>query len=220
LGGVLSTNRSAVRLTATATRDLIKVFSERDGTDILNGPRVTTQVNFQAAISVSQDRTVIDGKAPLSLASPSTAPDPSTVRKVSVGPTLRVMANMSPASSNLIELVADASIVQMLGYEPASNGASEPLIRTNLASGRERIWDGQSVLMDAGALTNRVHFVDKVPYLGDLPLIGRFFRKEGTQDQVSRLLVLVTPTLIDATGRPIHDPAHPPFDPATFPPNP
>jgi hypothetical protein len=228
LVGVLSTNRSAVRLTAARTRDLTKVLEGLDGTDILTAPRVTTHVNFQAQISVLDQaqisvleaRAVIDGKVLQSLVSPSTDPDPSTVRKVSVGPTLRVMANMSPASSNLIELVADASIVQMLGYEPASNGASEPLIRTNLASGRERIWDGQSVLMDAGALTNRVHFVDKVPYLGDLPLIGRFFRKEGTQDQVSRLFVLVTPTLIDAVGRPIHDPAHSPFDPATFPPNP
>jgi Flp pilus assembly secretin CpaC len=130
------------------------------------------------------------------------------------------MANMSPASSNLIELVADASIVQMLGYELDSKGISQPLILTNRASGRERIWDGQSVLIDVGALTHRVRFVDKTVYLGDLPLIGRFFRKEGVQDQVSRLFVLVTPTLIDATGRPVHDPAHPPFDPATFPPNP
>ena len=220
LVGVLSSNRSSVRLTATAARVLMKVFEEHLGTDILAGPRVITQVNFQAAISVSQDRTVIDGKIPQSRLSPSADPDPFTVRKVSVGPTLRVMANMSPASSNLVELVADASIVQMLGYELASNGTSEPLILTNRASGRERIWDGQSVLMDAGAVTNRVHFVDKVVHLGDLPLVGRFFRKEGTQDQVSRLFVLVTPTLIDAAGRPIHDPAHPPFDPATFPPKP
>ena len=217
---MLALNRSSVRLTATATRGLIKVFEERLGIDILTGPRLITQVNFQAAISVSQDRTVIDGKVPQSRVSPLTAPDPFTVRKVSVGPTLRVMANMSPASSNLIELVADASIVQMLGYELASNGASEPLIRTNLASGREWIWDGQSVLMDAGVLTNRVRFVDKVVHLGDLPLVGRLFRKEGTQDQVSRLFVLVTPTLVDAAGRPVHDPAHPPFDPATFPPEP
>jgi beta-lactamase regulating signal transducer with metallopeptidase domain len=220
LVGVLSTNRSSVRLTATMTRDLTKDLEGLVGTDILAAPRVTTQVNFQAAISVSEDRTVIDGKVPQSRVSLSTDPDPFTVRKVSVGPTLRVMANMSPASSNLIELVADASIVQMLGYELASNGTSEPLILTNRASGRERIWDGQSVLMDAGSFTNRVHFVDKVPYLGDLPLVGRFFREEGTQDQVSRVFVLVTPTLIDAVGRPIHDPAHPPFDPATFPPNP
>lgn len=219
-GGVLSSNRSAVRLTAARTRDLTKVLEGLGGTDILTAPRVTTQVNFQAAISVSEDRTVIDGKVPQSRVSLSTDPDPFTVRKVSVGPTLRVMANMSPASSNLIELVADASIVQMLGYELDSKGISQPLILTNRASGRERIWDGQSVLMDAGAVTHRVHFVDKVPYLGDLPLVGRFFRSEGTQDQVSRLFVLVTPTLIDAVGRPIHDPAHPPFDPATFPPNP
>ena len=196
LVGVLSSNRSSVRLTATATRGLIKVFEERDELDILTAPRMTTLSNRGAEISVS-DVKVIDGK--------------------NAGPTLQVI----PAVSNpAIELSVFASMVQVHGGGPYSNGASELLIRTNLASGRERIWDGQSVLMDAGALTNRVHFVDKVPYLGDLPLVGGFFRKEETQDQVSRLFVLVTPTLIDATGRPIHDPAHPPFDPATFPPKP
>lgn len=217
LVGVLSSNRSAVRLTASAARDLVKVFNERDGIDVLMAPRVTTLSNRGAEISILNVRSMIDGKTPQTVVSPSTAPDPSTVQKVSVGPTLRVMANRPQGSSNLIELTADASIVQFHGSAPASNGASEPLVRTNLASGRERIWDGQSVLMDAGALTNRVRFVDKVVHLGDLPLVGRFFRKEGTQDQVSRLFVLVTPTLVDAAGNPVHDPAHPPFDPATFP---
>ena len=198
LVGVLSSNRSSVRLTATATRGLIKVFEERDGIDFLTAPRMTTLSNRGAEISVS-DVKVIDGK--------------------NAGPTLQVI----PAVSNpAIELSVFASMVQVRGDRPDSNGASGPLVRTNLVWVRERswIWDGQSVLIDVGALTNRVHFVDKVVHLGDLPLVGRFFRKEGTQDQVSRLFVLVTPTLIDAAGRPIHDPAHLPFDPATFPPKP
>ena len=198
LVGVLSSNRSSVRLTAAATRGLIKVFKKRDGIDFLTAPRMTTLSNRGAEISVSDVR-VIDGK--------------------NAGPTLQVI----PAVSNpAIELSVFASMVQVHGGGPDSNGASGPLVRTNLVWVRERswIWDGQSVLIDVGALTNRVHFVDKVPYLGDLPLVGRFFRNEEIQDQMSRLFVLVTPTLIDATGRPIHDPAHPPFDPATFPPKP
>ncbi|MCX6861396.1 MAG: hypothetical protein NT050_00615 [Verrucomicrobia bacterium] len=198
LVGVLSSNRSSVRLTAAATRDLIKVFKKRDGIDFLTAPRMTTLSNRGAEISVSDVR-VIDGK--------------------NAGPTLQVIPDVSNPA---IELSVFASMVQVHGGGPDSNGASEPLVRTNLVWVREQswIWDGQSVLIDVGALTNRVHFVDKVVHLGDLPLVGRFFRKEGTQDQVSRLFVLVTPTLIDATGRPIHDPAHPPFDPATFPPKP
>ena len=198
LVGVLSTNRSSVRLTATATRDLIKVFNQRDGIDFLTAPRVMTLANRAAEISVSDVR-AIDGK--------------------NAGPTLQVIPDVSNPA---IELSVFASMVQVLGDGSDSNGASETLVRTNLVWARERswIWDGQSVLIDVGALTHRVRFVDKTVYLGDLPLIGRFFRKEGVQDQVSRLFVLVTPTLIDATGRPIHDPAHPPFDPATFPPNP
>lgn len=198
LVGVLSSNRSSVRLTAAATRGLIKVFEERHEIDVLAAPRVTTLSNRGAEISVSDVR-VIDGK--------------------NTGPTLQVIPDVSNPA---IELSVFASMVQVHGGGPDSNGASEPLVRTNLVWVRERswIWDGQSVLIDVGALTNRVHFVDKVVHLGDLPLVGRFFRKEGTQDQVSHLFVLVTPTLIDATGRPIHDPAHPPFDPATFPPKP
>jgi beta-lactamase regulating signal transducer with metallopeptidase domain len=198
LVGVLSTNRSSVRLTATATRDLIKVFNERDGIDFLTAPRVMTLANRAAEISVSDVR-AIDGK--------------------NAGPTLQVIPDVSNPA---IELSVFASMVQVLGDGSDSNGASETLVRTNLVWARERswIWDGQSVLIDVGALTHRVRFVDKTVYVGDLPLVGRFFRKEGVQDQVSRLFVLVTPTLIDAVGRPIHDPAHPPFDPATFPPNP
>jgi beta-lactamase regulating signal transducer with metallopeptidase domain len=198
LVGVLSTNRSSVRLTATATRDLIKVFNERDGIDFLTAPRVMTLANRAAEISVSDVR-AIDGK--------------------NAGPTLQVIPDVSNPA---IELSVFASMVQVLGDGSDSNGASETLVRTNLVWARERswIWDGQSVLIDVGALTHRVRFVDKTVYLGDLPLVGRFFRKEGVQDQVSRVFVLVTPTLIDAVGRPIHDPAHPPFDPATFPPNP
>ena len=219
--GVLSTNRSSVRLTAVRTRDLTKVLEGLGGTDILYLPRVTTLSNRGAEVSLLNVRTVVDSKVPSSLVSSATDLDITSVRKVSVGPTLRVSADVSKDASNpAIEISAEASIVEFLGHALASNGTSEPLILTNRASGQERIWDGQSVLMDAGAITNRVHFVDKVVHLGDLPLIGRFFRKEGVQDQVSRLFVLVTPTLIDAVGRPIHDPAHPPFDPATFPPNP
>ena len=198
LVGVLSSNRISVRLTAAATRDLIKVFKKRDGIDFLTAPRMTTLSNRGAEISVSDVR-VIDGK--------------------NAGPTLQVIPDVSNPA---IELSVFASMVQVHGGGPDSNGASEPLVRTNLVWVREQswIWDGQSVLIDVGALTNRVHFVDKVVHLGDLPLVGRFFRKEETRDQVSRLFVLVTPTLIDATGRPIHDPAHLPFDPATFPPKP
>lgn len=216
LVGVLSSNGSSVRLTATATRDLIQVFRERPGIDVLATPRVTTLSNRGAEISVSDVRAMINGKIPPPRVTSTTDPNPSSIRTVNAGPTLQVI----PAVSNpAIELSVLASTLRVHGDGSDSNGASEPLVRTNLVWVREWswIWDGQSVLVDVGALTNRAHFVDKVVNLGDLPLVGRFFRKEGTQDQVSRLFVLVTPTLVDATGRPVHDPAHPPFDPATFP---
>jgi general secretion pathway protein D len=40
--------------------------------------------------------------------------------------------------------------------------------------------------------------------LGDLPLVGRFFRSESKTTSKKNLLVFITPTLIDAVGNRIH----------------
>ena len=55
-----------------------------------------------------------------------------------------------------------------------------------------------------GGLVNEtvVSVNDKVPYLGDLPFIGRLFQNKGQQNQKSNLLVFVTAKLIDPSGLP------------------
>ena len=42
---------------------------------------------------------------------------------------------------------------------------------------------------------------DKVPILGDIPLIGRLFQSEGENRIKSNLIIFVTAQIIDATGR-------------------
>jgi type II secretory pathway component GspD/PulD (secretin) len=56
--------------------------------------------------------------------------------------------------------------------------------------------------------------------LGDLPLVGRLFRSEGTWRASRQLLILITPTVIDPAGNPIHTPDNLPFDPNAVPPQP
>lgn len=38
--------------------------------------------------------------------------------------------------------------------------------------------------------------VDKVPFLGDLPAVGRLFRRNSSKDQTFELLIFVTPTIL------------------------
>ncbi|MGP5064277.1 type IV pilus secretin PilQ [Psychrobacter celer] len=64
------------------------------------------------------------------------------------------------------------------------------------------IEDGQTVVL-GGVFKNRTsNGVDKVPFLGDLPYIGRAFRKDVRSNAKEELLIFVTPKLInDGTSR-------------------
>jgi general secretion pathway protein D len=44
---------------------------------------------------------------------------------------------------------------------------------------------------------------DKVPFLGDLPLLGRFFRSKAESAQKRNLLIFVTANLVSPGGSPL-----------------
>jgi type II secretory pathway component GspD/PulD (secretin) len=52
---------------------------------------------------------------------------------------------------------------------------------------------------------------DKVPFLGDLPLVGRLFTSESNQTQKKNLVIFVTPTIIDPAGNRAHNEDEMPF---------
>lgn len=69
---------------------------------------------------------------------------------------------------------------------------SEDSISTNVI-----VEDGQTVVL-GGIFKNRTNNgVDKVPFLGDLPYIGRAFRKDVRSNTKEELLIFVTPKLIN-----------------------
>jgi pilus assembly protein CpaC len=71
-------------------------------------------------------------------------------------------------------------------------GTTIPAISTRKAETEFELKDGQSFVI-AGLLDNRVTNVgNKVPWLGDLPIIGNFFKSKSDQKSNSELMVLCT----------------------------
>jgi len=56
-----------------------------------------------------------------------------------------------------------------------------------------------------GGLINerKTTYEDKIPYLGDIPFLGRFFTSNGTNSEKQNLIIFVTARLIDPSGLPI-----------------
>jgi Flp pilus assembly secretin CpaC len=210
---VASGSGSQTILTAAQTRVLLDALHVLDNVDILTGPKVTTLSAREAEVSVQENKTVVTGR------SPATNGVPESIQYIQLltGPRIRLEATTDPIQANAITLNAAAEVVEFLGYLDNPAHAPSPLIRTNHATAIARIWDGQSVFLSLGLITNTVFMKDSVPILGDMPLIGRLFRSESSNTVVRHRLVLVTPTLIDSVGSRVNDPAHLPFDPDTFP---
>lgn len=65
------------------------------------------------------------------------------------------------------------------------------------------IYDGYTVAV-GGLMREDVQNVeDKVPILGDIPIIGRLFQSKSENRIKSNLIIFVTAQIIDATGRPL-----------------
>jgi general secretion pathway protein D len=58
---------------------------------------------------------------------------------------------------------------------------------------------------------------DKVPFLGDLPLLGRLFQSQSKTSDKKNLMIFVTATIVDPAGNRVHSDDELPFNPVTIP---
>lgn len=84
-----------------------------------------------------------------------------------------------------------------------SNRILMPIFGTRKVTTAVTIWDGQTVVI-GGLIREDVENVeDKVPLIGDVPVVGRLFRSKVNQRQKRNLTVFVTAKLIDPAGQAI-----------------
>lgn len=71
-----------------------------------------------------------------------------------------------------------------------------PPIRKNEVNAKVRVADGDTIVIGGVYSTSQNNMVDKVPFLGDLPYVGRLFRRDVLQEKKSELLVFLTPRIM------------------------
>ncbi|TRX74762.1 type IV pilus secretin PilQ [Pseudomonas mangiferae] len=80
-----------------------------------------------------------------------------------------------------------------------------PPINKNEVNANVLVSDGETIVI-GGVFTNQqTSSVEKVPFLGDLPFVGRIFKRDIVQDKKNELLVFLTPRIMNnqaiAVGR-------------------
>jgi len=89
------------------------------------------------------------------------------------------------------------------------SGFTVPALSTRKAETEFELQDGQSFVI-AGLIDNRVTDIwNKIPGLGDIPILGNFFRSKNVQKSKSELMVLCTVHRVSASSQPPAGPANP-----------
>ncbi len=89
------------------------------------------------------------------------------------------------------------------------SGFTVPALSTRKAETEFELQDGQSFVI-AGLMDNRVTDIyNKIPGLGDIPILGAFFRSKSVQRSNSELMVLCTVRRISPSNEPIPGPKTP-----------
>lgn len=98
------------------------------------------------------------------------------------------------------QITPDEHIVMDLRIHQDTVGqmfANIPSINTRQIQTKVLVENGQTIVLGGVHEENNMDSVDKVPVLGDLPVIGGMFRKTHVEENKRELLIFVTPKIID-----------------------
>jgi type IV pilus assembly protein PilQ len=76
-------------------------------------------------------------------------------------------------------------------------GPVDLLVKRELESGQIRLRDNQSLILTGVIQDVDRQTVNKVPFFGDLPILGALFRSETTENTRNEVVIVVTPRIID-----------------------
>jgi general secretion pathway protein D len=224
LGDILSARGV---LTNPELQLVVQALDQKGNSDLLSAPRVTTingvnaiiqvvnEIIYPTEFDVTENDIQVQGGG-------GTADDPS--QPVFVPPTVipggfetrevGVILNVTPTVNpdnytiNLVMLPEIAELVDWIQYGtqvPVGDqiytvNMPQPVFASRNITTSMIVWDGHTVVMGGLIREDLVTFKDKVPLLGDIPLIGRLFRSEGRKSEKRNLLIFVTARLVDPAG--------------------
>ncbi len=102
---------------------------------------------------------------------------------------LEVTPQITPDDRIIMDLVINKDNIE-------SFVAGIPVISTTELTTRVLVNNGETVVLGGIFENETVDELKKIPFLGDLPLVGRFFRNTSKSDNKTELLIFVTPRLL------------------------
>jgi|SRR5690554_156132 len=169
-------------LTDNAFLDLELSALEYNGyAEIVSQPKVITGDKQRAVISTGSE-------IPYQEASASGATSASFKEVVLE---LDVTPQITPDNNIIMELAIKKDLLAEFNQE-----FGVPIIDITRLNTKVLVSDGQTIVLGGIFEMQQLNGVDKVPFLGDIPYLGRLFRRDVKSSEKSELLIFITPRIM------------------------
>lgn len=167
----------------------LDALRESQLSDIQAEPSVVTLDNREAKITVGSETPVrvIDAGASSQIGQPARA----TVQFRETGIILKVTPHITSNRQIRMKMEAEQSELRIVG------GDLGFIIDKRNAQTQLLVGDGETAIIGGLTQTQITKNRSGIPFLSDLPLIGRFFSQTDSREVKSDLLIMITPTIID-----------------------
>jgi len=169
---------------------ILNILQNQSGSNILSTPSIAVLDNQKAILEIGQDVPMQTGSYATTGGANTVTPF-NTIETKPVTLKLQVIPqiNLGDAVRLVINLKNDTL------QNPNSPGLT-PIINTSNIQNAVII-NSQDVLVLGGLISNNVNeTINKVPVLGDLPVVGLLFTQKNRQVQKKNLLVFLKPTIL------------------------
>ena len=190
-------NAQVVNITGNAeVTEVVKFLSTQGDVKSISSPRVMTLNNQSALISVGTEIFYkIKSSSTSSSGGGAVAAEGELVDSVFSG----ILLDITPeiGKDGWVTLKINPSISEAAEAAPSDGVRTIPpdLVRRQIAS-VIRVKDGEHAIL-GGLISTRTGFQDnKVPLLGDMPLIGDLFKRQEKINKVEELVLIITPHII------------------------
>lgn len=156
--------------------------------NILSTPSVLTLDNQEAKILVGQDVPISTGEA----LSQNFDNKFRTVQRQNVGIMLEVKPQIN--SGGAIKLFLKQEVSSVAG--PVSNDSSDLIINKRQIETTVTVDDGDILALGGLLDDNERRTIEKIPVLGDIPLLGELFRSSSRAHTKTNLMVFIRPTIL------------------------
>lgn len=172
----------------------LSALLDRTDVEILSQPRITTVDNKPALIKVVEQRPI-----PKYTFNPDTGRwEISGFEFKDIGIVLDVTPHINKDSYITLDIVPVVSKSdKTLVFSSGGGGSAEvPIIELRTTNTRVIVLSGETLVIGGLITSDSTEVVNKIPLLGDLPLISPLFKHKSTIKKTKDLMIFITPTII------------------------